>query len=76
MRNSNILKSCVSEICVKQIRVNQGVDVVSIEGIFSINAKNDLKKKKSTFLKSDLKTQKSFDSKVVFGILKSKKMLN
>ena len=26
-RNGNLLKSCVSEICVKQIRVNQGVGV-------------------------------------------------
>ena len=29
MRNGNLLKSRVSEICVKQIRLNQGVGVCS-----------------------------------------------
>ena len=28
MRNVNLLKSLVSEICVKQIRINQGVGVI------------------------------------------------
>ena len=32
MRNGNLLKSRVSEICVKRIRVNQGVGVTQIPG--------------------------------------------
>ena len=34
MRNGNLLKSCVSEICVKQIRVNQGVGVIGISKFY------------------------------------------
>ena len=34
MRNGNLLKSCVSEIWVKLIRVNQGVGVLSFGSAF------------------------------------------
>ena len=45
VRNGNLLKSCVSEIHVKQIRINQGIGVVGNKG-------SSLKKLAKTFEKS------------------------
>ena len=36
MRNGNLLKSCVSEICVKQIHVNQEIDVCIMLTFFNV----------------------------------------
>ena len=38
MRNGNFFKSLVSEICVIQIRVSQGVGVISTQKVCSANA--------------------------------------